>query len=119
MRLVMVIIIAIYYENILRTHALMHSSFRQLWSIIVCYFIYNSYNSLNDKNVISFLSSEYWRPLRVSSQMAFLIHPIVMLLLFDKLDYLDNSGVGIIFVSLIALIYMLSIVLTLFFESLH
>jgi hypothetical protein len=51
--------------------------------------------------------------------MAFLIHPIVMLLLFDKLDYLDNSGVGIIFVSLIALIYMLSIVLTLFFESLH
>ncbi len=51
--------------------------------------------------------------------MAFLIHPIVMLFIFDKFYYLDNSGIGLILISLtalIVLIYMLSIVLTLFFE---
>jgi peptidoglycan/LPS O-acetylase OafA/YrhL len=97
--------------------ALVESFYRQFYSIIICYIIYNLSNC--DNLLTKFLSSKYWRPLRVSSQTAYLIHPIILLLIFDNLNSFDDCGIAltsIVILALMVILYLISIVLTLVFE---
>jgi peptidoglycan/LPS O-acetylase OafA/YrhL len=97
--------------------ALVESSYRQFYSMIICYIIYNLSNC--DNLLAKFLSSKYWRPLRVSSQTAYLIHPIIVLIILDNLNDIHDCGIALTsIVALVLLIisYLISIVLTLVFE---
>ncbi len=97
--------------------ALVESSYRQFYSMIICYIIYNLSNC--DNLLAKFLSSKYWRPLRVSSQTAYLIHPIILLLIFDNFNGFDDCGIAltsIVVLVLMIILYLISIVLTLVFE---
>lgn len=116
--LLMIIMIAVNgFSKFHFINALVISSYRQFYSMIICYIIYNLSNC--DNLLTKFLSSKYWRPLRVSSQTAYLIHPIIVLIIFDNLNGIHDCGIALTsIVALVLLIisYLISIVLTLVFE---
>jgi peptidoglycan/LPS O-acetylase OafA/YrhL len=116
--LLMIIIMAVNrFSEVYFVKALVESSYRQFYSMIICYIIYNLSNC--DNLLTKFLSSKYWRPLRVSSQTAYLIHPIIVLLIFDNFNGFDDCGIAlnsIVALVLMIILYLISIVLTLVFE---
>jgi len=116
--LLVIIMIAVNgYSKFHFINALVICSYRQFYSMIACYIIYNLSNC--DNLLAKFLSSKYWRPLRVSSQTAYLIHPIIVLIILDNLNGIHDCGIALTsIVALVLLIisYLISIVLTLVFE---